>query len=303
MKRLVLGFGILLFFSTALITCADMVIIYKSGNCSVDIDGKGRWVQASLDMVLNAQSIVKTGPDAILEIGINGESVVVTGNSTVVVHTLQNRIRSKNRFTWFKGLNNAFHTMISGRGAGSDRMVLGVRGAKHEEGEVGWMEDIDSTDLMEQYSRGVELYNNEQWGEAIEIFSKLVHNDDMVEMKGEISFYLGSALFNNVQYEEAIPYLVESIKQPDTFYREAALIHYSLALFFAGNYTESVRVCNMYGDEYTGGEFAPYAFLIAGKSYKNLGKSAEAKMYFNRIVNEYPQTGVYQDAVGELQGM
>ncbi len=303
MKWLVLVFGGFLFMSAALLGYTDTVVIYKSGGCAVDIDGNGRFVRASLDMLLNAKSVIKTGPDGILEISIDGESVVVTGNTTAAIKSLHERIRTKNKITWFRGLSDAFHSMISGHGTGSDRMVLGVRGAKQEEGEVGWIEDIDTTELMEQYDYGVELYNSGNWGEAIKIFSSLVDNESISDLKGEISFYLGSALFSNVQYEDAIPYLAESIKKPDSFYREAALIHYSLALFFTGKYSESAGASRMYVDEYTHGELAPYALLIAGKSYMSIGNRAEAKKYFARIVNEYENSGVYQDVVKELRGM
>ncbi len=295
--------GAFLFMSAALFGYSDTFVLYKSGDCAVDINGNGHWVRASLDMLLNAKSVVKTGPDGILEVRMDGESVVITGNTTVAIRSLGERVRAKNKITWFRGLTDAFYSMIRGHGPGSDRMVLGVRGAKQEEGEVGWIEDIDVTECQQQYDRGVELYNSGNWGEAIEIFSSLVDSEDAADMRREISFYLGSALFNNVQYEEAIPYLAESIKKPDAFYREAALIHYSLALFLTGNYSESVRISRMYVDEYATGELAPYALLIAGKSYKSLGNHSEAKKYFTRIVNEYEQAGVYEDAVEELKGM
>jgi len=295
--------GAFLFMSAALFGYSDTFVVYRSGDCTVDINGNGRWVKASLDMLLNAGSVIKTGPDGILEVSMDGESVVVTGNTTVAIRSLVERVRAKKKITWFRDLTEAFHSMIGGHGPGSDRMVLGVRGAKQEEGEVGWIEDIDATELMQQYDQGVELYNRGNWGEAIEIFSSLVDSEDMDDMKGEVSFYLGSALFNNVQYEEAIPYLAESIKKSDAFYREAALIHYSLALFLSGKYSESARISRMYVDEYAHGELAPYALLIAGKSYKSLGNQSEAKKYFTRIVNEYEQAGVYEDAVEELKGM
>ncbi len=292
-----------LFMTAALFGCADTVVVYKSGDCTVDIDGSGHWSHAALDMLLNEKSVVKTGANGILELSMDGESVVVTANTTAAVRSLMERVRAKNRITWFGGLTDAFHSMIGGRGSGSDRMVLGVRGAEQDEGGVDWIEDMETSELMEQYDRGVDLYNNGKWGESIATFSGLVDKECMADMKDEASFYLGSALFNNLQYEEALPYLAQSVGDPDAFYREAALVHYSFALFFTENYRESAHMSTLYMNEYTHGELAPYALLIAGKSYKSLGNRAEAKKYFTRIINEYKHTGVYQDAVEELTGM
>jgi len=303
MKWRVMILSLSLIMATALLGYTDMIVVYKSGDCTVDVNGNGQWSRAALDMLLNVKSIIKTGPNGILELNMDGESVVVTGNTTVTVRRLQEKVYAKNKITWFRGLTDAFRSMIRGHSPGSDRMVLGVRGAKQEEGDVDWIEDIDTTELMEQYEHGIELYNRGMWGEAIAIFTGLVDNEGMADLKDEVSFYLGSALFNNLQYKEALSYLAESIRDPDAFYREAALIHCSLALFLTGNYGESARVSTLYMNEYTNGELAPYALLIAGKSYKGLGNKSEAKRCFNRIVNEYKQAGVYQDAVEELKGM
>jgi len=301
MRKGVLIVTVLISISCALSISADMVISYTSGECSVDVHGTGNWVNAALHMELYEDSIVKTGSDGKIELHIEGEHVAVGSDTAVAVRSILENMQARDTMTWFGTLSDWFTHMFGSRD--QEMVSLGIRGDLEDEDEITWMGDNSDEETESDMELGKEYYGLGKYGEATTIFKGLMRTDQSSALRGELAYYLGASLFNSVQYEEAIPYLREAIKDREAYFREPALMYYSFACFFTGQYDRAIDGFITYMEEFEGGELIPYAILMLGKSYKAVGDGERALVYFREIEQNYSETEVYLDAISELRGL
>jgi tetratricopeptide (TPR) repeat protein len=161
----------------------------------------------------------------------------------------------------------------------------------------------DVPELSEDLERCREYFEQGEYGEVARLCRSLIHRENSAVAHQEIAFYLGASLFNTLQYEEALPFLGESIGDREAFYRAPALVSYALACYFTGQYQRAIDGFITFLEEYEGGELLPYAILMLGKSYKEAGDAERALACFREIEQRYTGTEVYGDALGELQGL
>jgi tetratricopeptide (TPR) repeat protein len=303
MRKIGLIAAVLMLVSSNLMLCADIVVDYKSGECTVDLDGKGEWREAILEMRLSENSIIKTGKSGTLEIMVAGERVAIGSETTIRVSSIVENLNARDEMTWFQKLSDRFSSMMGSKDGITETKTGGVRGALEGEEEITWMGDMGEEDAGSELELGKEQYESGNYGEAISIFKKLIQGDKSSFLHGELAFYLGASLFNSVQYDEALPYLKESIRDRSAYYRESALMYYSFSCFFTGQYDKAIDGFITYREEFEDGELIPYAILMLGKSYKAVGNSHRSVAYFREIEEKYSDSEVYLDAVSELQGL
>ena len=283
---------------------AEIIVTYKTGECLVDVLGNGTWKTAAVKMALTERSVIKTKADGEVELSVDGESVFIGKDTTVSVNYLVKNVQARKKMTWFPNLSPIFKRMAMLRDTRTELASLGTRGEAEAEEEVAWLGDVEVEEEGSTFEKGEELYGQEKYGEAINIFKKMLEQGGTPQqMREEATFYLGSSLFNSVQYEEALPYLEQAIKRTGAYYREPALIQYSFSHYFAENYRQAVEGYATYVKEFPGGEFRPYALLMLVKSSKALGRKDEAQKYFLELEKQYKNTGMYIDAANELKGM
>jgi tetratricopeptide (TPR) repeat protein len=283
---------------------AEISISFKSGECAVDLYGDGNWENAILNMNLYRGSVVKTEADGKVEIEIEGEKIAIGSSTAVSINYIIDNLSKRDKVGWFQKITGLFHSMIGATGEDSDMVTLGTRGDLEAEEEIDWMGDFEEEDIIAQVETGKEYYTQGKYADAINVFSELIYNEDTADMRGEVAYYLGSSLFNSVQYEEALPHLRESIRDKSGYYRQAALMQYSFACFFTGQYEKAIDGYITYIEEFEEGELKPYALLMIGKSYKATGNNESARVYFNEIKDIYEEPiDVYLDAVNELREM
>ena len=116
-------------------------------------------------------------------------------------------------------------------------------------------------------------------------------------------FYLGVSLFNSLRYTDALPYLHASIKDRDSYYYELALIYNSLTHYFLKDCGEAIEGFDTYTRDFSEGNLKPYAILMLGRSYKELGENDEARKYFIMIKQRYSGSDIYIDALNELKDL
>ena len=87
----------------------------------------------------------------------------------------------------------------------------------------------------------------------------------------------------------------------DTDYYGPALFDYSFASYFLHRYDVAASNFERYMNEFPESELTPYAVFMAGKSYKKMGEEDKAFAYFKKVVDSYPESEVYQDALNELK--
>ena len=303
MRKIGLILAVLMLASSKLLLCADMVVDYKSGECSVDLEGTGVWKEATLDMRLSENSIIKTGRNGKIELIVDGERVAIGSETTIRVSSIIDNLNAREEMTWFQKFSDRFSRMMGSRDEVTETRTGGVRGALEEEEEVAWIGDMETEYMESEFELAREQYETGNYAEAITIFKGLIQEDQSSFHRGELAYYLGASLFNSVQYDEALPYLKESIRDRGAYYREPALMYYSFSCFFTGQYDKAIDGFITYAEEFENGDLMPYALIMLGKSYKAVGNSHRAVSYFREIEENYSDSEVYLDAVSELQGL
>lgn len=288
------------FASVSSLSAQEVIITYESGKCEVDLYGSGKWVDVSVDMELESKSIIRTGDNGELELIIDNNTVSIGQNRQIMIDDLLNKINEKKKIRWLKKATK-YTKAIGIRDDSYSRTALaGVRGEKSEEEELEWFDDFGEE---REFQSGKELFEEGKFTEAINIFSKIIAEEGIETEGGEVAYYLGISLFNSLRYKDAIPYLVESLKDKSAPYYESALMNYAFTQYFLGDYNNAIEGFNNYIKDFGEGDLKPYALLMLGKCYKDIGKKVDALIYFTKIEKEYKNTDVYIDAIEEMKGL
>lgn len=299
-RRTALILLLMLLACAQLALCEEIVLSFWSGDCFVDLEGEGRWVKAAVDMRLHTYSVVRTGKNGQAEIMVSGESVALGSETVIKVDSIVENLQVRDRMSWFQKVSRRFVISHASRDDKTESATLGIRGDLEGDEEMVWLDYHDDDGLEQGFIEGKTQYDAGNYARAITIFRDLAHDDQGRSLNGELSFYLGASLFNSVQYEEALPFLREAIRDREVHYREAALLYYSFSCFFTGQHNRAIDGFITYVEEFEEGELLPYALLMLGKSYKAVGDSKQATMYFRDIEEHYSHTEAYHDAVQEL---
>ncbi len=297
MKKLVWVLFLLPLLSVACLFASEIAITYTSGGCEVDLYGNDIWRDAAVAMVLTSDSVIRTGSNGDLELEINGNTITVGPGRTVEIRILMKSVSEKNKFGWLKKATRYAKAFGKAEDEWSETALAGVRGDKAEAEDLEWVVDFEDEEL----ARGRTLFKEGKYTDAIDIFDKITDEKGIDAENGEAAYYLGFSLFSTLRYEDSIPYLAESISHTDRDFYESALMTYSFDQYFLGKYKESLEGFSSYLETFADGELVPYALLMLGKCYKDMGLKDEARLYFIRVRNEFPDSDVYMDAVDEMK--
>ncbi len=305
MKAILISLLTGLFISVSAAGWSEITVTYISGESSIDMLGNGKWQETALDMELKEDSIIKTEKEAVLEIDIDGEQVAVGENTTIKISEIRANLTEKKNMGWLSNIQSVFSKKIR-EGEDQTRSALaGVRGAIEDEGELTWvddLEDFEEEDVPETlFEEGKELYAEGKYSQAFTIFKASIEDEKLAYLQEEIAFYLGSTMFNRLQYKGSLPYFEMSINDKNAYYYEQALMTLSFARFFVKDYRNAIVSFNTYIDDCSEGDFVPHALLMLGKSHKALGENSKARGYFSDIENNYKNSEVYNNAVNEMR--
>ena len=282
--------------------CDDILLSFVSGECVVDVDGDGQYATASVGMHLHTDSVIRTGRNGQAELSYGNERIAIGSDTVIKIATIADNLMARDNVGWFQRVSRRFIPISSSLSDKTETATLGVRGDMQDEDDVVWMDEEGNGLTQQELRRAKALYEDGNYAQAISIFKRLKEGDLDHSPNGELSFYLGASLFNSVQYEEALPYLRQSIRDHDAHYREAALLYYSFTCYFTDQYDRAIDGFITYIEEFEESELLPHALLMLGKSYKAVGDSQYATMYFQDIEDHYSDTEVYEYAVQELRG-
>jgi TolA-binding protein len=300
MKKVLLFISIMTVMIPAVGFC-EAYIVFRSGECRVDLNGKGEWLVADVDMELNAASLVKTGPNGVLEIEVGENRFLFEENSIVRVGDLLERIGEKKKIRWLARISKYAKTVTSGDSEYAKTSLAGIRGEQRESDEIVWFEDEDDFQAShERFEEAQAHFQQGKYGKAIPIFSELIGCEDDETLRAELAYYLGVSFFHNLRYQEAVSYLDQSLSDTHTYYFESALFHQAVSHYFLKNYREAISGFHRYENEYPEGELRRYAVFMLGKCSKEIGKYDDAKIYFNEIKLLYRDSDVYYDTLDEL---
>jgi TolA-binding protein len=294
----------MIFIIVAYVGLSEITVTYKSGDSNVDINGSGNWQETTVNMNLQENSIIKTEKEAILEINIDGQQISVGEKTTVKISEILSNLTEIKDIGWLSNLQSVFSTKIKEGEDQTKTTLAGVRGDITEDEEIAWVDDLGDFEEEESpetiFAEAKALYRDGKYSQAFNILNELITDERLSYLKEEIAFYLGSTMCNNLQYTESLPYLEMSINESEAYYYENALMYLSFARFFSKDYSGAIVSFNSYVEQFDKGDFIPYAKLMLGKSYKELGQINKARDYFNEIELRYSDSEVYIDAVNEM---
>ncbi len=303
-KILIFMFILVLLF-VPVMAFSDVVVLYRSGESSVDLLGNGTWEKALIDMRLTDRSVVRTGENSSLELDVDGDVISIGSNKTVRIGDLFGTVQTRKKQKWLKGLKK--YTMsIGGKGSGqSDTALAGVRGALADEDELEWFEEEDegSANLASAYQRGMELFDNGEFTKAIDVFRNVMDTYGEDALDGAVAVHMGVALFNVMRFDEAVVYLKAGVQHSDSEFYDIALIHLALSQYFIHEYNNSIEGLTAFLQKSKSEQLRPYALLMLGKNYKELGNKKEAKRYFSEVTRRYGDSELAEEAGREMQGL
>jgi len=279
MKKLIILIVAAFCFSVSGLLASEIHITYITGDCNADLYGNGRWQDAAVDMDLTEESIVKTGLHGELELEIDGSTVSIGPGSMVSIGSLFEKVTEKRKLRWLRKATRYAKAVGKEDDQWADTALTGVRGEMAEEDELEWVVDFEDDEV----ARGKMLFEEGDYTESIVVFNSIVETDGIGAEGGEAAYYLGVSLFNSLRYRDALPYLVESTRDSTSPFYDLALMNYSFTHYFLRNYKEAIEGFSSYINAFSDGEFVPYALLMLGKCYKDMGLKDEARVYFTRI--------------------
>jgi hypothetical protein len=317
MKSVYFVVAVLVIFLVAFLGFSDVVITYVGGSCKVDRDGKGKFADAGIDMELGAAAVVKTGPDGGVELSIDGDTVSIGPGSVVKVSDLLGSVSERKKNGWLASVSKYTKNVGRRGGTQASTTLAGVRGERAVSEDMEWFEDDQKeSEYFSALGEGKELFDEGRYAQAIPVFEDLLTGESPDDTRAgsgragtgqdspvlkEASFYLGVCLFNVLRYREALPHLEESISDMSADYAEPALFHHALTLFMLERYGAAFEDFKRYRKEFPGLSLEPYAILMLGKSCKKMGKTQEARSYFQELQREYGDTEVSAYAREELK--
>jgi tetratricopeptide (TPR) repeat protein len=282
---------------------ADIFITYLSGECEIDLYGTGRWQGGAIDMELKNESIIRTGPDAVMEIEIEGSIISFGANSFIRITDVSLKLGERKKIGWLKDISKYAKSMGRGKEAYAETSLAGIRGEKKDVEDIEWFEEFEEEDKNSDFQKAQLLFHEGKYTRAIPIFELLIAADEPGLSHNEIAYYLGISLFHSLRYQEALSYLDMSLSDRDAYFYEPALLHYGIAHYLLKNYGEAIEAYTRYTGEFPRGSLLPFALYMLGKCYKETGDIERARSCFLQIRDQYVTSEVYRDALREIESL
>ena len=282
---------------------ADIFITYLSGECKIDLKGTGRWQDAVIDMELLNESIIRTGPNAMMEVEIDENIVSFGANSLIRIEDVYSRLGEKKKMGWLKDISKYAKSVGRGGEAFAETSLAGIRGEKKDLEDIEWFEEDEEADENPAFQNARSLFYGGKYTRAIPLLTELIATEEPGQFRNEIAYYLGISLFHSLRYQEALSYLDMSLVDRDAYFYEPALLHHAIAHYLLKSYDEAIEGYTRYTEEFPAGTLLPFALYMLGKCYRETGDINRARYYFLEVRDKYVTSEVYQDALQEIESL
>ncbi|MDR2097583.1 MAG: tetratricopeptide repeat protein [Spirochaetaceae bacterium] len=190
-----------------------------------------------------------------------------------------------------------------------------------------WLPPDENAALMYTgIDRGIELYGEGLWGEAIAHLRGVQRQNISAEARAEAQFWIAISAFAAGQYEEAVHYFDEIARiDPGNIRCAEVPYHKGRAYYYLKRYNDAIRLLGVYVDSiridgrYLGGirinewndkgvyggadsDYTKKAAAIywMGECFYALGDMSRSEELFNSIVNNYPKSHKFEPASNRL---
>jgi tetratricopeptide (TPR) repeat protein len=190
-----------------------------------------------------------------------------------------------------------------------------------------WQPSAGNTDTVYAgIDRGIELYGNGLWGEAIAQLRRTQRENMGAEARAEAQFWIAMSSFAAEEYEEAIQCFDEIARiDPGNIRCAEAPYHKGRAYFYLKRYNDAARLLGAYADSirpdgrylsgiridswndrgiYSGADNAysrkAAAIYWMGECYYAMGEIARAEELFNVVIKDYPRSHKFEPSQNRL---
>jgi tetratricopeptide (TPR) repeat protein len=151
--------------------------------------------------------------------------------------------------------------------------------------------------LVSALDRGVALYGEGKWQEAVTELRGAQEESLDAEKKAEILYWISLAEMGAGEYEAAIKDLDEiAAVNPESPWNIEVPYQKGRCLFYLGEFDEAVIVLKEYADNVNDPMKKASGFYWMGECLFSLGQFELATDVFSRIIDEFPQSVKYEAA-------
>ena len=274
-------------------------ISFFIGDVTVSKDG-GKTVPAQINMVLNANDVIKTGKGSQAEIQKGSESFYVDENKTVRVSNLLPGGKPP-------VLVHALKKIQSNTRQSKITTIAAVRAEKQEE-EIAWASDSSSAPAGKSPSTGgddeilskmASLLSSEQFEKA-----RQYHADASVSEKSRnrMDFMGGIAYFHLCRYHEALTIFTKLAKKPsDKQVNNESTFYAGLCFYTTAKHADALPYLNRYIENQPDGVYTVQSYFLRGVIYLNTGKKDRAKEDLFQVKTLFPSDPLAKDAEAILK--
>jgi len=280
-------FVIILLFSILFCAAADdFLLVYAEGD--IFESENGTWYELFIGDMLTDSSTIKVGPDSMVEIDANGNTLLLNKPGTYKLGELITKTSKVS--AW--GNNPVFKKFLSGDNSrsGVQTAVMGVRGSATETDDVEWLSE-DSMIIDE----AIEMIEDGSFNDAIDFLSEemeFAFDEDLSVYNYYIgySYYMLGASGRSLSYLDEVESDYDAEYYPDFVVLKGSLLLESLA------YNDALDLFNDFlrNDDFS--ETAQAVNYLSASALKGLGKDSDAKKKLEITVKMNPSSDIGKSA-------
>ena len=290
-KNIILVF---LIFSIVLWSSAeDLLLVYSEGD--IFESENGSWYEVYIGDMLSDTSTLKIGPDSMVEIDANGNTLLLNKPGTYKLGELISQ--STKVSAW--GNNPVFKKFLSGDNArsGVQTAVMGVRGSATETDDIEWLSE-DSMIIDE----AIAMISDGDFNDAIDFLSEEMDFAFDEDLSG-YNYYIGYSYYMLGASGRALSYLSKVESNYDTEYYPDFVVLKGSLLLESFAYNDALNLFNEFltNDDFSG--TAQAVNYLSASALKGLGKDKDAAKKLEITVKMNPSSEIGRSADSLLKNL
>ena len=274
-------------------TAEDFLLVYSEGE--VFENENGTWYELFIGDMLSDTSTLKIGPNSMVEIDANGNTLLLNKPGTYKLGELLSQTSKVS--AW--GNNPVFKKFLSGDNGRSSvqTAVMGVRGSATETDGVEWLSE-DSMIIDE----AIVMIEDGFFSDAIDFLSEEMDFAFDEELSG-YNYYIGYSYYMLGSSGRALSYLNDVESDYDTEYYPDFVVLKGSLLLESLAYNDALDLFNEFlrNDDFSG--TAQAVNYLSATALKGLGKDRDAQKKLEITVKMNPSSDIGRSADSLLQNM
>jgi tetratricopeptide (TPR) repeat protein len=279
----------IIFWSTA----EDFLLVYSEGDVSENENGT--WYELFIGDMLSDSSTLKIGPNSMVEIDANGNTLLLNKPGTYKIGEL---LSQKGKVSAW-GNNPVFKKFLSGDNArsGIQTAVMGVRGSATETDDIEWLSE-DSMIIDE----AIVMIEDGNFNDAVNFLTEemdFAFDEDL----SVYNYYLGYSYYMLGASGRALSFLDKVESDYDTEYYPDFVVLKGSLLLESLAFNDALDLFNEFlrNDDFSG--TAQAVNYLSATALKGLGKDRDAKKKLEITIKMNPSSEIGRSADSLLKNL